>query len=313
MSVPESFKHNTSIISPYRLSLEQRAKLNDEDDFSDFPLKGPPTSNVVHLTSKDLDPTSNKFVEGAAPGLISLRFSTDEAKAAKSFDFTPFALDQFFRVYEPSHAAEQGDYIETLTKKPPEAKWREGTDGRRHCLFADGREVKETKIVYLIVDRRIIAFTAYSRALKPINDMIDRAGRLSGKYPFETDGKVEIKHFHGPLISKWNMTTLEHRQGAYRWWTPHPMFLGKLGEKNGPSIDEYFFTKQVRENFREGVLLWNEPTAQTPALKASSASPTLPRRRSVAGESGKDELSEEPPPSAPLPDRYDGPDDDIPF
>ena len=98
MSDRASIKNSSSIV-PYRL--EQ--PLSDDDDFSDFPLKGPPLSNVIALTGKELDPSAiNKFIAGAAPGKLALRFSVDEAKVVDAFDFTSFASDTYFSIYGPS-------------------------------------------------------------------------------------------------------------------------------------------------------------------------------------------------------------------
>jgi hypothetical protein len=89
MSALENLKNSSSIV-PYRL--EQ--PLNDDDDYSDFPLKGPPLSNVIALTGKELDPgATNKFIAGAAAGKLALRFSVDEAKVVDVFYFMSFATD----------------------------------------------------------------------------------------------------------------------------------------------------------------------------------------------------------------------------
>ena len=61
-----------------------------DDDYSDFTLKGPPISGLVQLASGECDSASPRFIAGAAPGLIVLRFAVDDAKVVKSFVFTPF-------------------------------------------------------------------------------------------------------------------------------------------------------------------------------------------------------------------------------
>ena len=287
MSGLENLKNSSSIV-PYRL--EQ--PLSDDDDFSDFPLKGPPLSNVIALTGKELDPGAiNKFIAGAAPGKLALRFSVDEAKVVDAFDFMSFATDTYFSIYGPSRGTEQGEYLETITERPSrtEADWRPGKDDRRHWFYHDGREIKETLLIYMIVDGRVIAFRARSSALRPMKDMLNRAGRLSARYPVEVNGKVENQLFHGPLISKWRMSTFEHRE-AFRYWTPLPTLLGKLGEAGGPSFEEYLFARRARETFRQNGLLLNkspliEPphVPQPPLLSdgkpAFTTGPQAPRRR----------------------------------
>jgi hypothetical protein len=277
MSGLENLKDSSSIV-PYQL----QQPLSDDDDFSDFPLKGPPLSNVIALTGKELDPAAiNKFITGAAPGKLALGFSVDEAKVVASFDFLSFATDTYFSIYGPTRETEQGEYLETITERPSrtEADWRPGKDGRRHWFYHDGREIKETLLIYMIVDGRVIAFRARSSALRPMKDTINRAGRLWVRYPVEMDGKVEDKLFHGPLISKWRMSTFEHREG-FRYWTPLPMLLGKLGEKGGPTFEEYLFARQARKTFRQNRLWLNEspliePPRAPPAPLLSDGKPAF--------------------------------------
>src|SRR5580704_7173112 len=262
MSGLEHLKNSSSVV-PYRL----QQPLSDDDDFSDFPLRGPPLSNVIALTGKELDPGAiTKFIAGAAPGKLALRFSADEAKVVDAFDFLSFATDTYFSMYGPSRGSEQGEYLETITERPSraEADWRLRKDGRRHWLYRDGREIKETLLIYMIADGRVIAFRARSSALRPMKDMLDRAGRLSARYPVEVNGTVEKQLFHGPLVSKWRMSTFEHRDG-FRYWTPLPTLLGKLGEKGGPSFEEYLFARRARESFRQDGLLLGAPALAPPA------------------------------------------------
>jgi hypothetical protein len=308
---------NTSSIVPYQL----QQPLSDDDDFSDFPLKGPPLSNVIALTGKELDQSATGvFIVGAAPGKLALRFSADEAKVVDTFDFTAFATDTYFRIYAPSRGTEQrGAYLETITERPSraESEWKQGADGRKHWFYHNGREIKETLLTYMIVDGRVICFRARGSALRPMKDTIDRAGRLSVRYPVEIDGKVENKPFHGPLISKWRMSTCEHREG-FRYWTPLSMLLGKLGEAGGPSFEEYLFARQARESFRQDGLLLGAPalapSEPPPAIESKALIPQPPQRAKITITSGHQAYASHEDP--PLHDRYDGPtdrDDDIPL
>jgi hypothetical protein len=183
----------------------------------------------------------------------------DEAKVVDAFDFMSFATDTYFSIYGPGSGTEQGEYLDTITERPSrtEADWGLGKDGRRHWFYRDGREIKETLLIYMIADGRVIAFRERASALRPMKDMLDRAARLSARYPVEVNGKVENQLFHGPLVSKWRMSTLEHRDG-FRYWTPLPPLLGKLGEAGGPSFEGYLFGRQARDSYRQSGLLLNE-------------------------------------------------------
>jgi hypothetical protein len=237
--------------------------LGAADGFDDFPSKGPPRSGVVQLASKDCDPESPRFVAGAQPGLIVLRYGVGDAAVVKDFTFTPFASESRFSVYEPSRGTEQGRYVDTLPKRPLEARWQADANGKQRCRLPNGNEVRETKTVFAIVKgKRIVAFAAHSSGLKPIADMLDHCARLSVK--------IETLRLHGPIISKWAMATLEKREGTYRWWVPRPTLIGKLGDEKGPTLAEVVFAKQVRESFRQGGSLWNE------APEAPPTAPDLP-------------------------------------
>jgi hypothetical protein len=302
----------SSSITPYRL--EQ--PLGDDDDFSDFPLRGPPLSNIIALTAKELDRNAvGKYIKGSEPGQIVLRFGVDDARAVVSFDFISFGVDTYFTIYEPARGTERGDYLDTITKRPSkaEADWQTGADGRRHWLYEDGREIKETIIVYMVVDGRVIAFRARSSALQSTRDLLNRATRMS----IEEDGEVKNKLFHGPLISKWRMTTLEHLK-PHRYWTPVPTLLGKLGQEGGPSFEEYLFAKQARESFRQsGVLLDEAPAIAPPGPPAPTLAIERGSQTVTTGKQPRDYASrrdEAPPPASA--DGYGGRetlDDDISF
>ena len=141
----------TNLDIPHRLSPEERALLGAADDFGDFPSKGPPRSGVTQLASKDLDPQSPRFVAGAQAGSIVLRYGVGDDEVVKTFDFMPFAAELYFSVYEPDRGIERGAYVETLNEKPADARWQADDIGRQRCLLPNGNEVRETKVVYMIV------------------------------------------------------------------------------------------------------------------------------------------------------------------
>ena len=301
----------TSLDIPDRLTQEERALQGAADDFGDFPSKGPPRSGVTQQTSKDLDPESPRYVAGAQAGSIVLRYGVGDDEVTRAFDFTPFAAKSYFSVYEPDRGIERGAYVETLSEKPATARWQADDIGRQRCLLPNGNEVRETKVIYMIVGHgRPIAFATHASGLRPINEMLDRCARLSVKRSFEVDGKVETVPLRGPIISKWRMTTLEKRQNAYRWWVPNATFLGKLGDPNGPSIEACLFARRVRDDFRQSGF-WTE------AASAPTA-PELPKPISSRGKVTITSGRQPPPPEAPPIDDSDDNlsreiDDTVPF
>ena len=127
-----------------QLGAEDRATLAGDDNFEDFPLKGPPRSGVIQSAGKELDPASPKFIPGAQAGLIGLRFSRDELKAVRNFNFIPFATEPTFNVYEPSVGTVQGGLVDSFKQRPREARWQTDANGRRRCMLPDGNIVKES-------------------------------------------------------------------------------------------------------------------------------------------------------------------------
>ena len=123
----------------------------NSDDFADFPLRGPPRSSVIQLASKELDVESPRFVPGAQAGLIALRFGRDEAKAASSFPFIPFASESEFGIYEPPVGTQRGARVDVVDVKPAEARWETNSNGKRECRLPNGYLVKESRILYMIV------------------------------------------------------------------------------------------------------------------------------------------------------------------
>jgi hypothetical protein len=226
-----SYTSSLPSTSPYRLSPEELAALSNSDDFVDFPTRGPPRSSVIQLASKECDPASERFIAGAQAGLIALRYGVADAEAVRTFDFMPVAAESSFREYEPPKGSELADCVNVFSQKPTEAQWQADANGKRRCFLPNGNEIKETRIVYMLVGRRMIAFAAHSSGIKSIVNMLDQCARLSVKFDFETDGAVKTVRLSGPVISKWRMTALERKEGSYRWWIPDPSCSASLARR----------------------------------------------------------------------------------
>jgi hypothetical protein len=284
--------------SPYALTAEDRALLTARDDFIDVPSRGPALTTVVQPTGKDLDPASPKYVEGARPGDIAMRFSDGESIAASSINFIPVALITRFNVFEPSQGGEQGAFREPpLDKRPPDATWHRDANGRRQCLLPDGAVVKEQKMLVAIEEttKRSIVIEAHSTALAAMNAMLDRATGCRVAYTLPNGA---IDRLRGMFLTKWSMSTEEQRKGSYRWFGPSFELLGKLGEMGGPTIEEVLRARRARETFINEGVVSDDTVAPTPALEA----PREQIERPASREEGPQQ-SEAPPPG-----EYDGPD-----
>jgi hypothetical protein len=186
------------------------------DSYDEFPDKGIQTSNVIQPTGKECDPEHARFIAGAQAGLFALRYSANDRRVAKTFDFIPFGTLRRFNVYEPSHAGEQGDYVGTYDTKPADATWRPNANGKKKCLLANDNEVKEQVLAFMIelATKQPICFEAHSTGIKPIDEMLSTAKRMSVRYRFAGEAETLVT---GPMVGKWQMEAFAQSQSAYRW------------------------------------------------------------------------------------------------
>jgi len=206
-------------------------------------------------------------------------------------------------MFEPNAGTEQGDFIDTLPTKPPEATWRPDANGKKKLLMPDGRVVQEQRIVYAIVDGRPIAFEGHSTALKAINDWLDRAKSVRVDY-VHPDGSPE--RYRGMPFAKWRLATLERQESSYRWFVPQATLIGRLGEDGGPTLEESLAARRMREGFVQEGVVPDEAYIPTPRL----AAPPTDAKHRIDVRSGKGAWND---PADPGPSTADVINDDCPF
>jgi len=291
--------------SSYALTEEDRALLAQRDAYDDVPSRGPVLSNIIQPSGREMYSDSPKYIADARPGLIALRFSADDASAVASIACIPFAAQTRFNIFEPDMGTEQGDYIDTLPKKPSEATWRPNANGKKKLLMPDGRVVQEQRIVYAIVDGRPIALETHSTGLRAIDDWLARAKSVRVDYA-HPGGTTE--RYRGMPFANWKVATLERRESSYRWYVPQVTLIGRLGEDGGPTLAESLAARRMREGFVEEGVIPDDAYIPTPRLSAPPTGPALAsnaqdgiRRGSASFTTGI---------SAPPPVSYDGPDEE---
>jgi hypothetical protein len=270
----------------------------------DVPGKPLPPIKIAQSNSPELldSPDNEACLPGAVAGgfIVPNREGRVFQPSPPGIRFQIFGWATVWHVYErrPDGSNQR---IGSHPEKPQGAMWREDGTGKRACLDDDGNSVVETLGCFMrLAGSGQIGRFDFSKTAKPIGDeLATRSQRLSTK-----DGDLK-----GSVLGLFQMTTRLKVDGARRWFLPVPNLLGKMGEKNGPSVDDVIACAQLRQAFKEGAPLPETPEPQAIAAPARQAGP-----RPVIT-SGRQALAN-PEPQPPPPSEYAGPseiDDDIPF
>ena len=270
----------------------------------DVPGKPLPPIKIAQSNSPELldSPDNEAYLPGAVAGgfIIPGREERIFQPSPPGIKFGVFGWATVWHVYEKRPDG-SNQRIGSYPEKPADAAWREDSSGKRACLDDDGNSVVETLGCFMRLATGQIGRFDFSKTAKPIGDeLATRSQRLSIK-----DGDLK-----GSVLGVFQMTTRLKVDGARRWFLPVPILLGKLGEKNGPSVDDVIVLAQLRQAFKEGAPLPELP--ETPAL----AAPPRKAGPKPVITSGRQALANPEPPPAPPPSEYAGPseiDDDIPF
>jgi hypothetical protein len=263
----------------------------------DVPGKPLPPIKIAQSNSPELldSPDNEAYLPRAVAGgfIIPGREERIFQPSPPGIKFGVFGWATVWHVYEKRPDG-SNQRIGSYPEKPADAAWREDSSGKRACLDDDGNSVVETLGCFMRLATGQIGRFDFSETAKPIGDeLATRSQRLSTK-----DGDLK-----GSVLGLFQMTTRLKVDGARRWFLPVPILLGKLGEKNGPSVDDVIVLAQLRQAFKEGA-----PLPETPEPPAIAA-PPRPRQTIT---SGRQAIARQEPPPA----EYDGPDDPsdpIPF
>jgi hypothetical protein len=280
-------------IAPTSLTAEQRALILGVAA-PDVPGKRLPPIKIAQSNSPELldSPDNEAYLPGAVAGgfIVPGREERIFQPSPPGIKFGVFGWGTVWHVYE-RRADGSNQRIATHTEKPADAIWREDAFGKRACLNDDGHSVVETLSCFMRLSNGAVGRYDFSKTAKPIGDeLATRSQRLA----------IKDSDLRGSVLGLFQMTTRLKTEGARRWFLPVPILLGKMGERNGPSIDDVIVLAQLRQAFKEGAPL-----------------PELPEPPALAGPkpiitSGPQALANPAPPPA----EYSGPseiDDDIPF
>jgi hypothetical protein len=268
---------------PIRASAADREWIHG-DDGRDTPFADRQSVVLCHGMSPELTPGGPRFAPGAAIG----DFVVPQGDTRKVFKgetgFVAHILG--FELRHPEYTVgvgdDRGEFVaDHGVNRPKDAVWRKAADGlvKKDGYYrtgADGRpgnKVVPTINVYMLVGGCGVVYSGYGTAYNPIRELAVSAERLRAQVGVEgEDGKVaEIVEVRGCALGLFKFTS-KFETKAFTFPVPVWERLGKLGEANGPTFDQYRFAQRLRTQFKQG-LDWLpqealEPPAPPPEIEA---------------------------------------------
>jgi hypothetical protein len=250
------------------LTNEDRALLDACDSTPDLPPTIGLRSAILQAGSPELLPGDSRHMPGAAAGDIVLRHGADSTlvKGSVGFSAVPVAFKTSFVEWEPNRSG--GSPVDDHLKKPADAIWRDGPDGRRACLRDNGNKIEETVVAHLLVNGCGILFPFRSTAVRAGIDFADRA-----RVRVTIDGRDAWSFANG----KWLIAARLERKGDFRWFLPVVTLIGRFGEEGGPPLEEWRLALHARRAFKEG-------GAWDPASLAALPPPPAPAKQVWLGQ-----------------------------
>jgi hypothetical protein len=151
--------------------------------------------------------------------------------------------------YEPSRGTERGRFVKDHgARQPPDARFlyadRDGVE-QTGWWRGNGNRILPTIIALLLVEGSGYAMSFYRSAYERGEDLSGRASRLRVKIGDDV--------IASPVVGKFHITSEVVKEGDRRWFKPViGSVVYKLGEDQGPTLEEARFAKGLRDNFRAG-------------------------------------------------------------
>jgi hypothetical protein len=254
---------------------------------------------------------TDQYIAGAVAGMIYLPRGADShllVKPNEGFVFQPISSTVSFNEWAP----DRGGLIEMHPKRPSDAQWLKPPAVQREGDYRpNGNSVEKTLNVLMLVygqgEPFGVFFPYHGKAgFNPAYNAMARAGntRLSGM----SEGNCAVS-----LIK---MTAKNVNNNNHNYWVPVFDFLGKYGEKGGPSLAQLERGLTLRARFLETQAApWSDEEPETlpvaPAPKPVAPAAAAPPRFT---EPRNDEPPLPEPPNGPdSPDQYIVDDADVAF
>jgi hypothetical protein len=224
------------------LTPEDRALLDACDFSPDLPPRIGLRSSVLQAGSKELLPGDSRHMPGAAAGDIVLRHERNATlvKGAAGFAAVPIAFKTRYVEWLPNRTG----FVAEWETKPADADWRKGPDGRKCCLRVNGNKIEETIVAHLLVDGCGILFPFRSSAVPVGREFEARAAHVRVN--------IDGRDVEGFTYGKWLVATRLHQENDFPWFLPVVTLIGRLGEKDGPAIEEWRLATHARVAHQAG-------------------------------------------------------------
>lgn len=248
-----------------QLSVSDRALL--AGDTPDLRPQLPEMTRLMQSNNPELAPGADEYLEGARPGDFVIPCDGDRilVKGESGFAFQPVALEQAFVEWAP----DRGGFVAEHPIRPADAQWLDAGVPKQGLYRSNGNKIEQTIYCHMLIgDKCATSFAFRSTSLVIGRDFGDRAQRL----------KIAGEEIRGLVIGKWRMTSRLKQRGDYRWHLPRIELIGKLGDRDGPTLDEVRFAAQMRKSFKDG-LPWAPEPPEPPAVET----PLRPKMITTSG------------------------------
>jgi hypothetical protein len=259
--------------STFAFTAEDRAQAERKDE-ADLASNDRPRTVLVSGPSPELVPDHRRYIRGAMIGDFVVPQGDERLvfRGETGYDFILLGFDVNYTEYAPG----RGPFIRDHGRiKPPEAvfldpKRGDNIDKAGHYMRS-GNRIEETIHCFNLVNGFLCVYDFARTALKTCREFADRARRIKATVPCDDGKPVAVK---GYLAAKWKMSSAIVKDGEFRYPTPVLTLAGKLGESNGPSLEEWRRANVARLAFKAGELDWTPIEAPEPPAPPSETAPT---------------------------------------
>jgi hypothetical protein len=280
------------------------------DDAHDTPFRDRQSVVLIHGTSPELVVNGSRFIPNAMIGDYGVPQGDLRAvfKGSVGVVFHPIGFDHTNPEYTVGLGDDRGVFVcDHGVRAPDDTKFLYAADGivkksghYRMIGGKPGNRVKPTVTAYGLVNGHGVSYAMYGTAYSVARDWVNRAERLRAKV--EIDGKLE--EIRGCTLGLFLLTSRLEKKGSFTYPMPVVTPVGKLGDANGPSVEQWRLAKRLRQALKQG-LDWMPPEAlDLPA--PPEALPASPGKGSIDIRSGRGAWDNGAPPHT----DYEGPDDD---
>jgi hypothetical protein len=227
------------------------------DEGHDTPFVERQSMLLMYATSPDLVVGGPRFVFGARVGGYVVPQGDKRVAFNNGVLFHPIG----FRLSHPEYTVDLGDtrgvYVGDHGVEPPEdMRWFKAGEANvakpgyyRVNGGLPGNKVTPTITAFGLVNGFGVSFAMYRSAFNVGKDLVIRAERLRVKAEGEGGQSGELK---GCVLGMFKFGSRLEKMGPHNVPLPTATLVGKLGEANGPTLEQWRLAKQLRAAFKEG-------------------------------------------------------------